>query len=140
MREAFEFNDTLSYIQTYKLPPDTQVMNEYITFQRNLFVKRSRYDDYYTKPGNYTSSNSAQVAEVFVNYKASSWFGKAWYRLAPYYGSYSHSYDFPNDYDKITSTDSSRKNIGQDYYFINSGATEDFQTASGSEDYMVVVT
>ena len=138
IRETFEFADTLSLTQTYKLPPDFFFPVERISTGPNISAKRGRYDDTYTKTGNYTSSNSAQVAEVFVNYKTGSWFGKAWYRLAPAYASYTHSYKFPNDAESIIAADANVRNIIQDYYDINSGAAEDYETNSGSEDFQVI--
>jgi len=80
------------------------------------------------------------VAEVFVNYKTGSWFGKAWYRLAPSYASYTHSYKFPNDWELLTIPDINARNIIQDYYDINSGATEDYQNDAGTEDFQVIAT
>lgn len=138
IRETFEFADTLSLTQTYKLPPDFFFPIERITFQPNIAAKRGRYDDTYTKSGYSTSSVAAQVAEVFDNYKTISYWGKAWYALAPRYSSYTHSYKFPNDAEVITSTDAQARNIIQDYYDISSGATEDYQSASGSEDFQVI--
>ena len=140
IQETFEFADTLSLTQTYKLPPYYFFPVERFSTGPNIAAKRGRYDDTYVKPGNYTSSNSAQVAEVFVNYKTGSWFGKAWYRLAPSYASYTHSYKFPNDWELLTIPDINARNIIQDYYDINSGATEDYQNDAGTEDFQVIAT
>ena len=138
IRETFEFADTLSLTQTYKLPPDFFFPVEQISKGPNIAPKRGRYDDTYSKTGNYTSSNAAQIAEIFDNYKAGTWIGKAWYRLAPNYASYTHSYKFPNDRDSIVTADGNARNIIQDYYYIDSGATEDYQSDSGSEDFQVI--
>ena len=140
MQEVFEFADTLSFNQTYKLPPDYFFPVERISTGPNISAKRGRYDDTYVKSGNYTSSNSAQVAEVFVNYKTGSWFSKAWYRLAPSYASYTHSYKFPNDWELLTTPDINARNIIQDYYDISSGAIEDYQSDAGTEDFQVIAT
>lgn len=139
MHEVFEFTDTLSLIQTYKLPPDYFFPLEYITFQRNLVAKRGRYDDRYTKTGNYTSSNATQIHQVFYN-KPGSPFGKKWFQLTPYYNSYTHTYDFPNDYDYVKTAESTRVNVLQDLFTIDTGSSEDYQTASGAEDYQVIPT
>lgn len=142
IQETFEFADTLSFTQTYKLPPDFQTMIERISNSPNISAKRSRYDDLYAKTGNYTSSNSAQIAEIFDNYKTGTWIGKAWYRLAPNYASYTHTYVSAQSPDQIslTAREFNNRNIIQDYYDINSGAVEDYQSDSGTEDFQVIAT
>jgi hypothetical protein len=142
MQETFEFGDTLSFTQTYKLPPDFFFPQERISTGPNIAVKRSRYDDLYAKTGNYTSSNSAQVAEIFDNYKTASVLGKRWYELSPYYASYNHTYISAQSPDQIslTAREFNNRNIIQDYYDINSGAVEDYQSDSGTEDFQVIAT
>lgn len=142
IQETFEFGDTLSFTQTYKLPPDFFFPVERISNSPNIAVKRSRYDDLYAKTGNYTSSNAAQVAEVFDNYKTASVVGKRWYELSPYYASYTHTLISAQSPDGIslTAREFNNRNIIQDYYVINSGATEDYQSDAGTEDFQVIAT
>ena len=138
MREIFEFTDTLSLIQTYKLPP------EYITTPERLFnllslsAKQSVIKDLYGKTGNYTTSNSAQVVETFVNYKDGSWFGRSWFRLAPYYNSYTHVVYPAAGTDIILQTDVLRRDVAQDLFTLNNNSSEDYQLVSGNEDYQVL--
>jgi hypothetical protein len=142
IRETFEFADTLSLTQTYKLPPDFFFPVERISTGPNIAAKRGRYDDTYTKTGNYTSSNAAQVAEVFDNYKTASVMGKRWYELSPYYASYTHTLISAQSPDGIslTAREFNNRNIIQDYYDISSGAVEDYQNDAGTEDFQVIAT
>ena len=138
MREVFEFNDTLTLTQLFKLPTDYFTAQERIFNQFNLAAKLAIVRDIYTKTGNYTTSNAAQVVETFVNYKDGSWFGRSWFRLAPYYNSYTHVV-YPQTYlDFVLQSDTLRRDIGQDYYSPVLTSAEDFQTAAGSEDYQLL--
>ena len=142
MQETFEFGDTLSFTQTYKLPPDYFFPIERISTGPNIAAKRSRFDDFYTKTGNYTTSNAAQVAEVFDNYKTASVLGKRWYELSPYYASYNHTYISAQSPDQIslTTREFNNRNIIQDYYDINSGAIEDYKSYAGTGDFQEIAT
>lgn len=138
MREVFEFNDTLTLTQTFKLPPDYFSTPDRIFNQFNLSAKLAVVRDIYTKTGNYTTSNAAQVVETYVNYKDGSWFGRSWFRLAPYYNSYTHVV-YPQTYlDLVLQTDVLKRDVAQDLFTLNNGSSEDFQTATGSEDYQLL--
>lgn len=140
IREVFDFTDTLSFTQTYKLPPDYQVMDERISKNLQLVANRSLFSDYYAKTSSWsTTSLTAQVAEIFVNYKAASYFGRAWYKLGPYYANYTHTYDHYNDYDYVVAgRDTTVINIAQDLQTLVTDS-EDYQTASAvTEDYQAI--
>ena len=138
IHEIFEFTDTLAFTQTYKLPPDYQYMTDKPTTLFNLAAKLAIVRDIYAKTGNYTSSNAAQLMDVFVNYKDGTWFGRSWFSLAPYYASYTHTVFPPTALDSILQADALRRDVGQDFFNPVLTSTEDYQSASGSEDYQVL--
>ena len=140
IKEVFDIGDTLSFVQTYKLPPDYFIPVERIYNRLNLTAKLAIVRDIYTKTGNYTSSNAAQTTDVFVNYKDGTWFGRAWFRLAPYYNSYTHAVYPPTSLDLILQSDLLRRDVAQDLFNPVLTSTEDYQTVSGAEDYQILPT
>lgn len=140
IREVFDFTDTLSFTQTYKLPPDYQIVDESISKNMQLLANRGLYSDYYTKTSSWsTTSVAAQTAEVFVNYKDASYFGRRWFQLGPYYNSYTHTYDQYNDYDYVVAgRETTTLNVIQDLATLVTDS-EDYQTATAAtEDYQVI--